>query len=199
MRRPCCLLLLLLASLHLVHAQEDQASEPELDGVWVDATSNAKAWLDSGNSLPFPVAFSPESVGMSSPHLAEADSKIWALVKDGNGREGRRSGWGKGREGLTSFYTFLERRGCSSLPLYPHALPPSLPPSLPPLPRQDRGGFFRGDEGRSDRDHADLWLRQRRDRAAHPGGTSPSLPPSLPPSVKGHVNVESKQPIQAGC
>jgi hypothetical protein len=101
MRRPCCLLLLLLASLHLAHAQEDQASEPELDGVWVDATSNAKAWLDSGNSLPFPVAFSPESVGMSSPHLAEADSKIWALVKDGNtlgdkgGREGGREEGGK--------------------------------------------------------------------------------------------------------
>jgi hypothetical protein len=106
MRRPCCLLLLLLASLHLVHAQEDQASEPELDGVWVDATSNAKAWLDSGNSLPFPVAFSPESVGMSSPHLAEADSKIWALVKDGNtlrdkgGREGgKKEGLGEGKGG----------------------------------------------------------------------------------------------------
>jgi len=127
MRRPqVATLLLLLLSLVPVHAQDP---EPELDGVWVDATSDAKAWLDSGrwcltipsslpllpqppppplppslsspgNSLPFPVALSPEAVGMSSPHLAEADGKIESLVKDSTYRaEGGREGREGGREG----------------------------------------------------------------------------------------------------
>ncbi|GAB5036933.1 beta-lactamase [Nannochloropsis oceanica] len=61
--------------------QDQSPSEPDVEGVWVDATSNAKAWLDSGNSLPFPVAVSPETVGMSSAHLGEADNRIEALVQ----------------------------------------------------------------------------------------------------------------------
>jgi hypothetical protein len=73
-RNILCLLHLLIPT--IAHAQG------ELEGVWQDATMAAKAWLDSGNSLPFPVAFSPESVEMSSVHLEEAHTRIASLVED---------------------------------------------------------------------------------------------------------------------
>lgn len=101
MRLPqlSCLVLPLvsLPALQLVHAQDQSPSEPDVEGVWVDATSNAKAWLDSGNSLPFPVAVSPETVGMSSAHLGEADNRIEALVQQSTSSSVREAGMGDKR------------------------------------------------------------------------------------------------------
>lgn len=158
MRRPqlACLLLPLvsLPALHFVHAQDQMDSEPDVEGVWVDATSNAKAWLDSGNSLPFPVAFSPETVGMSSAHLEEADNRIEALVRqstsslareggreDRDGKDGKEDNRGTDvfdNRG-TDVFVFTRKRGmpgsrsvCSLHVTNPLFLPPSLPHSLPP-------------------------------------------------------------------